>query len=56
MIDQDKQYWTVWEQEHVDLLKEAYECIKQTGDPERRITIVWYPVVISPVLPSLAEN
>ena len=41
MIDQDKQYWTVWEQEHLELLKEAYECIKQTGDPERRITIGW---------------
>lgn len=23
MIDQDKQYWTVWEQEHLELLKEA---------------------------------
>lgn len=41
MIDQDKQYWTVWEQEHLKLLKEAYECIRQTGDPERRITIGW---------------
>ena len=25
----------------MELLKEAYECIKQTGDPERRITIGW---------------
>ncbi len=41
VIDQDKQYWTVWEQKHLELLKEAYECIKQTGDPERRITIGW---------------
>lgn len=41
VIDQNKQYWTVWEQEHLELLKEAYECIKQTGDPERRITIGW---------------
>ena len=41
MIDQDKQYWTVWEQEHLKLLKKAYECIKQTGDSDRRITIGW---------------
>lgn len=41
VIDQDKQYWTVWEQEHLKLLKEAYECIKQTGDSDRRITIGW---------------
>lgn len=41
VIDQDKQYWTVWEQEHLKLLKKAYECIKQTGDSERRITIGW---------------
>lgn len=41
VIDQDKQYWTVWEQEHLELLKEAYECIRQTGDPDRRITIGW---------------
>lgn len=41
VIDQDKQYWTIWEQEHLELLKKAYECIKQTGDPERRITIGW---------------
>lgn len=40
-IDQDKQYWKVWEQEHLELLKEAYKYIKQTGDPERRITIGW---------------
>lgn len=41
MVDQDKQYWTVWEQKHLELLKEAYECIRQTGDPDRRITIGW---------------
>lgn len=41
VIDQDKQYWTVWEQEHLKLLKKAYECIKQTGDSDRRITIGW---------------
>ena len=41
VIDQDKQYWTIWEQEHLKLLKEAYECIKQTGDSDRRITIGW---------------
>lgn len=41
VIDQDKQCWTVWEQEHLKLLKEAYECIKQTGDSDRRITIGW---------------
>lgn len=41
VIDQDKQYWMVWEQEHLELLKEAYECIKQTGDSDRRITIGW---------------
>lgn len=41
VIEQDKQYWMVWEQEHLELLKEAYEYIKQTGNPERRITIGW---------------
>ena len=41
VIEQDKQYWTTWEQEHLELLKEAYECIKWTGDPERRVTIGW---------------
>lgn len=41
VIDQDKQYWTVWEQEKLIMLKSAYEMIQKAGDPDRRITIGW---------------
>ena len=41
VIDQDKQYWTVWEREKLIMLKSAYEMIQKVGDPDRRITIGW---------------
>lgn len=41
VTEQDKQYWAVWEQEQLKLLRGAYECIKKNGDPDRRITIGW---------------
>lgn len=41
VIDQEKHYWVEWEQEQLAVLKNAYEKIKETGDPDRRVTIGW---------------
>lgn len=41
VTEQEKSYWKVWEQEQLNLLKNAYETIKKTGDPDRRVTVGW---------------
>ena len=41
VTEQEKIHWKVWEQEQLNLLRNAYETIKKTGDPDRRVTVGW---------------
>lgn len=41
VTEQEKQYWIEWEMQQLDALKKAYEIIRQTGNPDRRVTIGW---------------
>ena len=41
VIDQEKRYWAEWEEEQLKAIMSAYEMIRETGDPDRRITVGW---------------
>lgn len=41
VTEQEKSHWKVWEQEQLNLLRNAHETIKETGNPDRRITVGW---------------
>ena len=46
VTDQEKQYWVEWEKQQLEALKNAYETIRRTGDPNRRVTIGWLCTII----------
>ena len=46
VTDQEKQYWVEWEKQQLEALKNAYETIQRTGDPDRRVTIGWLCTII----------
>ena len=41
VLERQKSYWKDIEKEQLELLKEAYDTIKENGDKNRRITLGW---------------
>lgn len=46
VTDREKQYWVEWEKQQLEALKNAYETIRRTGDPDRRVTIGWMCTIL----------